>query len=153
MKSAGLKTMIVAGCLLLLVSAAGAMETRSLDNASFSVTLYCTDDFGGYCSKGEIKKDRFTFTENAFDIESFSTQFLGFLDSGSYSASGMVFSADFLAIKDLTSKYEFDVQGISLLSRVLVGSIRAAYSGWVLAFPPRFEKLDEATLYFFGFRD
>lgn len=153
MKSAWLTTLPVVLVLLLAPSGVEAVETAALDGTTFSVTLYCAEDLGEYCRKGDIKHDRFVFEDGAFAIEYFSKELSGLLGSGSFSERGVTFEADYQATRNLLSEYQFDVQGISLLGRVLIGSADAVFKEWVLAIPPRFETQDAAKLFFFGFRD
>lgn len=142
---------VVTGMVLLMVCGFGvhaaAVETAELDGNSYNITLFCDGDLGDYCDGGQIKRDEFEFDDDDFIIDSLDDELYGLGGSGEYSQSGFFFSADYEVVDDGLDKYEFDIQGVNLLDRVILGTIEAEYSEWELI---SYEKEDEATIYFIG---
>ena len=138
------------GTVFITGSTSPAVTSLALDGNEYRVYLFCSDSVGDYCDKGTSTSDTFKFEDAAFIIESYEDELLGLTASGSYSASGLSFTADFEVITDdIVDKYEFDVKGISLLDRLLFGSADITYLKFQFV---GYDKEDEATAYFFGIK-
>jgi len=140
---------ILFGALLCMAGApaygAGAL---ALDGSEFQVTMYCADDAGDYCSRGDVKNDLFKFEDDSFMIESFDGGVLGVGGSGSFRESGLFFYADYEVVDDnLIDKYTFDVSGASLLDTVLLGQMDITYEKFNFF---TYETEDEAKAFFIG---
>lgn len=142
---------LVPGMVLLMVCCFGenvaGIESAELEGNSYNITMFCDNDLGDYCDGGQLKRDEFEFDDDDFIIDSLDDELYGLGGSGDYSQSGLAFSADYEVVDDGLDKYEFEVRGVSLLDRVILGTIEAEYSEWELI---SYEKEDEATIYFIG---
>lgn len=131
-------------------SASHAVTSLALDGNEYRVYLFCSESVGDYCDKGSATNDTFKFEDDAFIVESYEDELLGLSANGSYSESGLSFTADFDVITDeLIDKYEFDVKGISVLDTLLFGSAEITYYKFQFV---GYDKEDEATAYFFGIK-
>ncbi len=138
-------------CALILSGApAQAVTALDLENTEYSVVLLCTGDAGDYCDKGSTVRDVFVFDDDTFTLESFDDELFGLGDRGEYNDNGFSFDASLEVISDdIVDKYEFQIKGIALLNAVIAGSAEITYSKLKLT---GYDKEDEATAYFIGFK-
>ena len=149
MKNLVLAAAMIAGLFAFSVPAQAVLPL-ALDGSDYNVFMFCSDDAGDYCSKGDIKNDKFIFENDNFMIDSFDGGVLGVGGSGEFNENGLSFDATYEVVpEELDDKYTFDVQGFNIIDTVLVGSMAIEYYTWeVLSFG--YEKEDEATAYFFA---
>lgn len=138
---------LVSACLF--SSAGYAMETAALDDNTYKVILICMGEAGDYCNKYQPVSDEFEFDDEDFTIESFEDELWGFGGAGSYSESGVSFSADFEVVNDDLDMYEFDITGIQLVGQIIVGTVDIEYSEWDII---DYDTEDETTGYFIGIK-
>lgn len=150
MKKVFRSAMLIIAMILATISSSSAVTALDLDGNDYNVVLVCNGDAGDYCDKGDTVKDVFMFEDDSFMIKSFEDELFGLGAQGEYSSSGFSFNADLEVFSDdLVDKYEFDINGISLLDTLLIGSAEITYSK--LSFTG-YDKKDEATAYFFGIK-
>jgi hypothetical protein len=144
-----LKTaIIVTGLFLTVPSALYAATALALNGNDYAVTVFCMDDAGDYCSKGDIKSDTFRFEDEQFIVDSFDDGIFGLGDSGEFSDDGLTFTANYEVISDNSlDKYTFDAKGINLIDSIIFGRMDVAYYKLGIT---GYDKEDETKAFFFG---
>ena len=144
---------VILGCLGLFAASSYAISVNGLEEEEFLVILYCDDDAGSYCGKGQIRVEDFIFEDNGqFVIGTFEDEnFFGFdTASGEYEETGILFNAEFSAIEDLEKKYEFDIIGLAISDMFILGLCQVIFSEFEIT-KLDYVKEDEAQCYFIGF--
>jgi hypothetical protein len=144
--------MAVASLLFLMTVPCTAAQIQSVADKSFTVYLYCNADVGDYCTARQIKQDIFVFgSEQEFMISSFDDDISELSGEGEYTETGSNFSAGLEVVDESVSKYVFDITGVSVVGRVILGVANIEYyEPDVLSLD--FELEESGTAYFIGLR-
>ena len=114
---------LVAGFLSCVVTPSYAQSTEEQE---FVVFVLCNDDVEGYCDKDQVKQEQFLFREESrILIGTFEDQLVL---SGNYSVQGMLFDAEFSALKDVLKTYDFSITGLRIGNLIMVGLCDVEYS-------------------------
>mgnify|MGYP001556069668 FL=1 len=114
---------LVAGFLSCVVTPSYAQSTEEQE---FVVFMLCNDDVEGYCDKDKVKQEKFMFKDDSgFMIGTFEDQLVL---SGNYSVQGMLFDAEFSALKDVLKTYDFSITGLLIGNLIMVGLCDVEYS-------------------------
>lgn len=118
---------IAALCLLLPVPA-HPLDALDVSGANYTVYIYCLGSAGEYCSANEVVQDEFIFDQDGtFSIASFDSPLADIANDGDYSEQGSTFTAFFEAINEDIDRYEFNIDGVSFLRRVIIGTAEVGY--------------------------
>lgn len=148
MKKLVLAVVMIAGLFFASSDPSYALSPLTLDGNDYKVTIFCSDDAGDYCSKGDVKNDKFIFEDDHFMIDSFDGGVLGVGGSGEFDENGMSFDASYEVIpEELVEKYTFDVKGFNIIDTVLMGNMTIEYYKWDIL---SYDKEDEATAFYFA---
>jgi len=139
---------MVTALFLTLYSASFAVTPLSLNGDGYAIVIFCTNDAGDYCSKGDVKNDVFTFEGDNFIVDSFDDGVLGVGGNGAFNENGLSFTASYEVITENSlDKYTFDVKGINLFDAILFGQMDISYYQLGLG---GYDKQDETKASFFG---
>ena len=144
---------VILGYLVMFTTSSYPISINDLEEEEFLVILYCDDDAGSYCGKGQIRVEDFTFEDNGqFVIGTFEDEnFFGFnTASGEYKETGILFNAEFSAIEDLEKKYEFDIIGLAISDMFILGVCQVIFFEFEIT-KLDYVKEDEAQCYFIGY--
>ena len=140
---------VAAVYMFMFSSSSFAMDAAAVDDNTYNVVLLCMGDAGDYCNQYQTVNDEFVFDDGDFSLESFEDELWGMGGDGSYSESGISFSADFEVVNDDLDMYEFDITGVQVLGQIIVGTAEIEFYEWDII---DYDKEGDATAYFFGIK-
>lgn len=117
---------LIAGFLSCVVNPSYAQSTADIAEQEFVVFMLCNDDVEGYCDKDQVKQEKFLFKDNSsFVVGTFEDQLVL---SGDYSVQGILFDAEFSALKDVIKTYDFTITGLLIGNLIMVGLCDVEYT-------------------------
>ena len=128
MKNALIFTLVslMAVFLSCVVAPSYAQSTADIGEQEFLVFMLCNDDVEGYCDKDQVKQEQFMFRDDSrFLVETFENQLVL---SGNYSVQGILFDAEFSALKDVIKTYDFAITGLLIGNLIVVGLCDVEYT-------------------------
>ena len=128
MRSALVFTLVslIAGFLSCVVNPSYAQSTADIAEQEFVVFMLCNDDVEGYCDKDQVKQEKFLFKDDSsFVVGTFEDQLVL---SGDYSVQGILFDAEFSALKDVIKTYDFTITGLLIGNLIMVGLCDVEYT-------------------------
>ena len=88
--------------------------------------MLCNDAVEGYCEKDQVKQEKFLFRDDSsFLVGTFEDQLVL---SGNYSVQGILFEAEFSALKDVIKTYDFTITGLLIGNLIMVGLCDVEYT-------------------------